>query len=168
MLLIALALAAIEPPPPRPMTVEVVRDAITDRIRANATFYDSGQRLTLTCDPEHYDSVRVSVTSNSWLSRGFILTSERPLLYRFDDEPLRRLIWVVHDRTAQLGGRKRVQPFLRQMIDAERLVFRTRDVEEHRLDFTFRLVGARAAVDQLLEVCGDTRGHSALFGAPAA
>jgi hypothetical protein len=167
MLLIALALAAIEPPPPRPMTVEVVRDAINDRIRANANLYDAGQRLTLACDPARYDGVRVTVTSNNWLSRGFILTSERPLLYRFDDEPLRRLIWVVHDRTAQLAGRKRVTQFIRQMIGAERLVFRTRDVEEHRLDLTFRLIGARVAVDQLLDVCGESRVRTELFGPPA-
>ena len=61
MFLIALALAATqaEPAPgpaaepaepaPQPMTVEVVRDAINDRLRATATLRANGERIEIRC-----------------------------------------------------------------------------------------------------------------------
>ena len=47
MFLIALALAAAEPPspPPRPMRVEVTRDTISDDLTATATLQDRGAKL---------------------------------------------------------------------------------------------------------------------------
>jgi len=172
MLFVALALTALdppavpyEPPLPRPMSVETVRDAITDHVRVTATLRDAGgERLTLTCDPHDYEFIRVRFTSMRWLVRGNFLTRERPLIYRFDDSPPRRLIWIVKDRVAQLGGRARVTEFLRGFVTASDLVFRTRDVETNRLELRFRIVGARPAVAQLLEACGDTALRDRLFG----
>lgn len=166
MLFVALALAAIDPPPPRPMSVETVRDAITDDVRVQATLRDGRQRLTLTCDPRDFEFIRVSFTSGRWLVRGNFITRERPLIYRFDDNPPRRLVWIVRDREARLGGRQRVGAFLGGLIDAEELVFRTRDVESNRIELRFRIVGARPAVDQLLRACGETELHDRLFNAP--
>jgi hypothetical protein len=167
MLLVALALAAIDLPPPRPMAVEVSRDPITDQVRASANLYDSGQRLTIACDAAHYRGVRVSFTSSAWLSRGNIFSGERPLIYRFDQNEPRRHNWTIRDRAARLSGRGEVAVFVGALIGADLLVFRTRDVEEHRLDLSFRIVGARPAVAQLLDACGETRLRTRLFGAPA-
>jgi hypothetical protein len=168
MLLVALgasmAWAAIDPPPPRPMSVEVERDTINDRVTATATLRDGSQRLTLSCNPDDYDFVRVAFSSNRWLVFGNFITGERPLVYRFDDMPPRRLIWEVKDRSGRLAGRRRVTEFLRGLIDGQVLIFRTRDVEGHAFDLTFRLVGARAAVAQLLEICGETRVRDRLLG----
>lgn len=167
MLLIALALAAIDLPPPRPMAVEVSRDPITDQVRASANLYDSGQRLTLACDAAHFQGLRVSFTSSAWLSRGNIFTGERPLTYRFDDNEPRRHEWLIRDRSARLESRGEILSFVSALIGADRLVFRTRDVEEHRLDISFRIVGARPAVAQLLDACGEGALRVRLFGAPA-
>jgi len=165
MLFAALALAAIDPPPPpRPMAVEVVRDPITDAVRASASLYDAGQRLTVACDPAHYDGVQISFSTGRWLAGDSILTGERPLVYRFDSEPPRRLIWIMRHRGARLSGRKRVAYFLRGLITAEQLVFRTRDVEDHRLDLTFRIVGAYPAIVELLEACGENGIRTQLYG----
>jgi hypothetical protein len=165
MLLVALALAAIDLPPPRPMAVAVSHDPITDQVRASADLYDTGQRLTISCDPTHYHGLRVSFTSSAWLSRGNIFTGERPLTYRFDrGEPVRQE-WNIRDRNARLVSSGHVAAFLDGLIGADLLVFRTRDVEEHRLDLSFRIVGARAAVAQLLEVCGEAGLRARLFGA---
>ena len=54
MFLIALALAAplaaAQPEPaPQPMTVEIVRDAITDRLSATATLRANGERIEIRC-----------------------------------------------------------------------------------------------------------------------
>jgi hypothetical protein len=165
MLLIALALAGVEPPPPAPMSVEVVRDPITDRISASANLYDAGQKLTVTCDASDYGGIRVVFSSNRWLARDSFFTGERPLVYRFDNQRPRRLIWVMRDRGARLAGRQRVGAFLGWLIRSERLVFRTRDVEDHRYDLSFRINGAYPAIARLLDVCGETEMKARLFGA---
>jgi hypothetical protein len=155
-----------EPPLPRPMTVETVRDPITDDIRVQATLRDQDRRLTLACDPHDFEFIRVTFTSNRWLVRGNFLTRERALIYRFDDLRPVRLIWIVKDREARLAGRRRVGEFLRQFIDADELVFRTRDVETNRILLRYRIVGGREAVDQLLRQCGENELHDRIFNAP--
>jgi hypothetical protein len=155
-----------EPPMPRPMAVETVRDPITDDVRVQATLRDQDRRLTLACDPHDFEFIRVTFTSNTWLVRGNLLTRERALIYRFDDARPVRLMWIVKNREARLAGRRRVGEFLRQFIDADELVFRTRDVETRRILLRFRIVGARAAVDQLLHQCGENDLHDRIFNAP--
>ena len=155
-----------EPPSPRPMAVETVRDPITDDVRVQATLRDQDRRLTLVCDPHDFEFIRVTFTSNRWLVRGNFLTRERALIYRFDDAPPVRLIWIVKDREARLAGRRRVGEFLRQFIDADELVFSTRDVETNRILLRFRIVGAHQAVDQLLRQCGENELHDRIFNAP--
>ena len=164
MLFAALALAVVDPPPPRPMAVEVVRDPITDAVRASASLYDAGQRLTVACDPARYPGVRVTFSTRHWLAGDSFFTGERPLIYRFDSQPPRRLIWIMRDRGARLSGRGRVTFFLSGLIAAERLVFRSRDIEDHRLDLTFRVVGAYPAIAELLQACGEHRMRAQLFG----
>jgi hypothetical protein len=170
----ALSLAApdtppdpFEPPLPRPMAVETVRDTITDEVRVSAVLRDATQRLTLTCDPHDHEFIRVTFTSMRWLVRGNFITRERAMIYRFDDLPPRRRIWLVKDREARLGGRPRVTEFLRELVGARELVFRTRDVESNRIEIRFRIVGARAAILQLLDACGETQMRDAWFGPPA-
>lgn len=164
MLLAALALAAIEPLPPQPMSVEVVRDPITDAVSASANLYDSGKRLTVECNPARYEGVRVSFSTGRWMAGDSILTGERPLIYRFDSERPRRFIWIMRDRGARLSGRGRVTYFLSGLIASQQLVFRTRDIEDHRLDLTFRIAGAYPAIGQLLEACGETGMRTRLYG----
>jgi len=157
-----------EPPLPRPMAVETVRDPITDDLRVQATLRDQDRRLTLACDPHDFEFIRVTFTSNRWLVRGNFITRERPLIYRFDDHRPVRLIWIVKDREARLAGRTRVGAFLRGLIDADEVVFRTRDVESNRILLRFRIVGAREAVDQLLRQCGENELRDRVFNAPPA
>lgn len=166
MLLAALALAGAEPPPPQPMSVEMVRDAITDEVSASANLYDFGQRLTVACDRAHYRGIRVTFSTGRWMAGDSILTGERPLIFRFDDQHPRRWIWIMRDRGARLSGRARVTFFLNGLISSQRLVFRTRDIEDHPLDLTFRIAGAYPAIAQLLGTCGDSRMKAALYGPP--
>jgi hypothetical protein len=157
-----------DPPLPRPMAVETVRDPITDDLRVQATLRDQDRRLTLACDPHDFEFIRVTFTSNRWLVRGNLITRERPLIYRFDDNRPVRLIWIVKDREARLAGRNRVGAFLRGLIGADEVVFRTRDVESNRILLRFRVVGAREAVDQLLRQCGENELRDRVFNAPPA
>jgi hypothetical protein len=150
------------------MTMEVVRDPITDQVSADAILRDAGQRLSVSCDPAHYRGLRVSFSSMHWLARGNVLTGERAIVYRFDDQRPRRLLWQVGSRSGHIGDRRgRVAPFLRALIGAQRLVLRTRDVEERPFDLTFRIVGARPAIARLLEACGESELKDSLFGASA-
>jgi hypothetical protein len=155
-----------ETPLPRPMAVETVRDPFTDDLRVQATLRDQDRRLTLACDPHDFEFIRVTFTSNRWLVRGNLITRERPLHYRFDDNRPVRLIWIVKDREARLAGRDRVGAFLRELIDADELMFRTRDVESNRILLRFRIVGAREAVDQLLRQCGENALRDSIFNPP--
>jgi hypothetical protein len=155
MLLIALALAAIDPPP-RPMTLEFERDSITDEISVKAELRDGPNRIEVTCDPADYRGIRVDLHTNRWLARGNMLTGERPLTYRFDDARPRRTMWDVSHRRARLEGRRRVLAFMRALAASRRLVVRTRDVEGRRYELAFRLVDTRPAVERTLEACGET------------
>lgn len=152
MLLMALTLIAINPPP-RPMEVKVVRDAITDAIRAYAIQRDDGNRLVVSCDPAEYDGPRVSFHSRRWLARGNLFTGERPVIYRFDTAPARRMMWDIHHRHGALDDSRPVATFLRDLGSAERLVFRTRDVENREFDIIFRLRDVRPAVARALAAC---------------
>src|SRR4029453_19305469 len=97
MFLMALALSAIEPPP-RPMEVELVHDAINDNLRAYAIQRDHRNRLVVRCGPHRYDGARVPFQSERWPGRGNVFTGERPVIYRFDQGPARRMMWDVNDR----------------------------------------------------------------------
>jgi len=152
MFLIALALAAVEPPP-QPMEVEIVHDPITDLTRAYATLREEGSRLVVSCEPSQYSGPRVSIHARRWLSRGNLFTGERPVTYRFDNLRPRRMMWDVDDRRAMLTGSRRVRNFIAHLVQAEKLVIRTRDIENHRYDLTFRLAQVRPAVEQALAAC---------------
>ena len=105
MLLVALALhrGRTAAPPPRPMQVEVVRDAITDRVSASATLVDraeAGRRLRR----RDYRGIRVRFSSAHWVARPFFVGRARPVHL-----PLRRAaaapaIWVLRDRGAPASG----------------------------------------------------------------
>jgi len=166
MLLTALALVAAEPPapPPRPMQVEVVRDAITDRVTASATLVDRGRTLVVACDADDYRGIRVSFSSGRWVALPSIVAGPRRLVYRFDEQPPRGAVWVPRDRGGRLVGRSRVANFLGDLIRSEQLVFRTRDIELRRFDLRFRIVGAQPAIAELLQACGEERLRRDLFG----
>ena len=155
MFLMALALEALQPPA-RPMEVEVIRDPITDEIRAFATLRDGGERLVVSCEPSKYSGPRVSFHARRWLSRGNVFTGERPVTFRFDDRPARRMMWDINDRRGMLSGSSRIGPFLSALASSDKLVIRTRDIENHRYDLTFRLTGVRPAVDQALAACAES------------
>ena len=169
MLFVALALASqapqlqVEPLPPRPMTLEVVRDPITDMVRATASLYDQGRRLDVACAP-NYDEIRVSFSSSHWMVDNSILTGERPLIYRFNSQPPRRRIWIMRDRGARLSGSGRVGEFLEGLLGSEQLVFRSRDVEGRRLDLSFQITTAAPAISGLLDACGEIEMKRRLFG----
>jgi hypothetical protein len=157
MLLMALTLIAINPPP-RPMEVKVVRDAINDDVRTYAIQRDEGNRLVISCDPAKHDGPRVSFHSRRWLARGNMFTGERPIVYRFDMQAPRRMMWDIHHRHGTLDDSGRVASFVRDLWSAERLVFRTRDVENREFDITFRLRGVQPAINRVLAACtGGTR-----------
>ena len=155
MLLIALALAGIEPPP-RPMTFEFKRDSITDEISVKAVLRDGPNRIELTCDPADYRGIRVNLHTGRWLARGHPFSGRRALTYRFDNARPYRTMWDISDRRARLEGRRRVLGFARSLAASEHLVIRTRDVEGRRYELAFRLVDTRPVVERTLEACGET------------
>ncbi len=147
-----LALAVVEPPP-RPMEVEVVRDPITDHVRAYATIREDRNRLVVSCDSSERGRIEIAVHSDRWLARGNPWTGYRAITHRFDAQRPRRMMWDIEDRHATLRGRSRVDNFLARLFGAQKLVIRTRDIENHRLDLTFRLVGVRSAVEEAIGTC---------------
>jgi class 3 adenylate cyclase len=160
MILIALALAAQPPataPPAPPMEISIVRDAITDRLRATATLRGDGERIEIRCESPDWGDVSVRYHSRRWLARGSVLTGRSPITIRFDDQrPIRRY-WHVRDRTANFDARGTVVFFLRALMDSHQLVVRTRDVENHRFDSVFAIGETTNAITQLLQTCGSGR-----------
>ena len=89
------------------MQVEIARDSISDDVAATATLLDRGAKLTLACDPDDYRGIRVIFTSRHWMAGSSLGTGERALLYRFDEEPPVRLVWLMRDRGPACGARAR-------------------------------------------------------------
>ncbi len=165
MLLLALAALATDPPPlpPQPMFAEISRDPITDEVKAFAIQQDGLNRISVGCDPTRFDGLRVTVTSRQWLGRGEIVVGARGLTYRFDDAPARRMLWLINDRSARIVYRRNVRHFVRWLANSQRLVFRTRTIDEKRLDMAFRLTGVREPLDQVLTACGEDRLREQVF-----
>ncbi len=145
------------------MEVEVIRDPITDHVRAYATIREGRDRLVVSCESSERGRIEIAVHSERWLARGNIWTGYRAVTHRFDAERPRRMMWDIDDRHATLRGRSRVDTFLAHLMAAQRLVIRTRDIENHRLDLAFRLVGVRPAVEEAIGTCSG----KALPSAPA-
>jgi hypothetical protein len=174
MFLIALTLAAplaatqappapAEPSPP-PMTVEVVRDAITDRLGATATLRANGERIEIRCKAPDWGEVSIQYHSRHWIARGNFLTGMQPVTYRFDDHaPIRRL-WRVHDRVASFDDRSRVIAFVNRMMGARSLVLRTRDIENRTFDAVFPIGETQSAIVELLHTCGSRRLNPRIIG----
>ena len=168
---IALALAATlaeQAPPaepaPEPMTVEVVRDAITDRLSATATLRARGERIELRCRAPHWGEVSVEYHSRRWIARGNFFTGMQPVTYRFDDHaPVRRL-WRVHDRVARFDDRGRAIAFIGALMNARRLVLRTRDIENRTFDAVFPIGDTQRAVVELLHTCGSHEINPRIIG----
>lgn len=152
MLVTALTLLAAQLPP-QPMTVNIGRDLINDRVRATATLRQGGSRLVVSCEPSDDDGPRILFHSRRWLARGNLLSGQRRLTYRFDNHTPRRMYWEVDDRRAALDKDRRVASFLRDLRTSRRLVIRARDMESRPFDTVFDLNGAAAAVDLVLRTC---------------
>lgn len=152
MFLMALALSA-SILPPQPMQAQVVRDPITDELRAYAILREEGNTLVVSCRGGEADEPRVSVHTRHWFAPGNIWSGDRRVTYRFDDQPPRRSMWDIEDRRALLASETRVAHFLQGLAAAERLVIRARDVENRRFDLHFRVRNAGPAVQQALAAC---------------
>ena len=150
--LMALALAATDPPA-EPMSVEVIRDPITDHVRAYATVRARRDRLVVSCDSDEGSQPELAFHSERWLARGNVFTGYRPVTYRFDTRRPRRQMWRVDDRHVALTGQARIASFLAYLMASDSLVIRTRDIENHRVDVTFRLIEVRPAVEQVMSAC---------------
>ena len=158
MVLIALALAAVQPAtPPQPLEIEIARDPISDRLQATATLRGNGERIEIRCRAPDWGDVHVEYHSRRWLARGNILTGQNPVTYRFDEQRPVRKLWHVNDRTASFDDRGRTIRFLRGLMGARRLVIRTRDIENHRFDTIFTIGESSGAIARLLETCGSSR-----------
>ncbi|HEV2817224.1 MAG TPA: hypothetical protein VGW40_08395 [Allosphingosinicella sp.] len=158
MVLIALALAALQPAmPAQPMEILIERDPITDRLRATATLRGEGERIEIRCQAPDWGDVSVRYHSRRWLARGQFLTGQQPVTYRFDEQRPVRKLWHVRARTASFDDRGRTIAFLRALMGARRLVLRARDIENHRFDTVFSIGESSAAITQLLQTCGSSR-----------
>jgi hypothetical protein len=172
MFLIALALAATQAQPaapagpaPQPMTTEIVRDAITDRLRATATLRADGERIEIRCEAPDWGDVSVQYHSRRWIARGNFLSGQQPVTWRFDDHAPSRRLWRVRDRVARFDDRGRVIAFVTALMGARRLVLRTRDIENRTFDAVFPIGETRSAIVQLLHTCGSSRINPRIIGA---
>ena len=101
-MLLALALAAAQPPA-EPMTAEVVRDALTDRVTATATLRADYDRLVIGCDPYRVRRPWVRFDARRWFRPGNPFNGNLSLAYRFDAQPSHRMMWSVRETSALLS-----------------------------------------------------------------
>lgn len=137
---------------PRPMTVEVERDPVTDRVSAYAVARAQNGRLWIGCDPDRYRGLRVYVRGEGWVDSD-IIQGGRWVTHRFDGAEPRRLNWDTRRGAAYLRWGAEAGSFLDWMRASKRLVIRTRDVEKREMDLIFPLAGAQPALDEMLRAC---------------
>ncbi|MGQ0559436.1 MAG: hypothetical protein ACT4OE_07605 [Sphingosinicella sp.] len=155
MLLLAMTLIAADvEPAPQPMVVEIVRDAMTDEVRAHAILRQRGDRLVISCDPARYRGARVTFHSRRWLAPASLVLFDEKLMYRIDDQPPQQSMWRIRHRRAELYREARAAAFVNELTGARRLAIRTRDIENRRFDTVFDLPDVRPAIDQAMNACG--------------
>ena len=137
---------------PRPMTVEVERDPISDRVSAYAVARAPNGRLWIGCDPDRYSGLRVFVRGEGWVDSD-IIRGGRGLTHRFDSGTPRRLTWDTRRGAAYLRWGAEVSSFLDWLRASRQLVVRARDVEKREMDMVFNLAGAPPALDEMLRAC---------------
>jgi hypothetical protein len=157
MTLLAVTLSALSLAPP--MTVEVNRDGLTDEVSAVATLRSGDNRLEVGCTPHERRRIWVRLRSSRWFRAGDPIDGNISFRYRFEDRPARRLTWSVRERTAMLVGRGRVERFIRELVGARQILIRAPGPERRRYDLVFAIDGAREAIGQALEACGDGLGN---------
>ena len=138
-----------------PMTAEIVRDPLTDRVSATATLRSGDDRLDIGCTPHEPRRAWVRLRSHRWYRAGNAFNGNIRFDHRFDQEPARRLQWSVRERAAMLVGRARVRTFVIKLINARRLVIRAPGPEHRRYDIVFAIDGAAEAINQAFDACGD-------------
>jgi hypothetical protein len=112
-------------------------------------------RLELGCTPHERRRIWVRLRSNRWFQGGDPIDGNISFRSRFDDRPARRWTWSVRERTALLVGRVRVERFVRELVASRQILIRARGPERRRYDLVFEIDGAREAIGQALEACGD-------------
>lgn len=159
MLLIVLALAAVQPDPlmPEPPRLEVSRDAIDDRLRAVAIIPGRAGWMSIGCDPLRYQGLRVEVRSPAWLITEDVATRSRGFQYRFDRTPPWRSRWSTARRTAWLKRNRDTANFIRWAQVSRQVTVRTIDVEQRPVDLVFPLADARDEIDEALRLCSGAR-----------
>ena len=94
-----------------------------------------------------------------------VIPGDGSVTYRFDDHaPVRRL-WRVHERVARFDDRGRAIAFVGALMNARRLVLRTRDIENRTFDAVFPIGETRQAIVELLHTCGSSEVNPRIIGA---
>lgn len=136
-----------------PMTTEIERDPINDRVRATATLRAGDSRLEIGCTPHEVRRIWVRLDSPRWFRTGNAFNGNVAFQYRFDDRPARRMMWSVRERTALLVGRGRVERFIGELTRSRQLILRVPGPEGRRYDIVFEIDGALAAISRAREAC---------------
>jgi hypothetical protein len=166
------SLAALQPvpepvepplPPPGRTTLEISSDPIDDSVRAFVVYRAGEARLTVGCNRDRFDGVRVRLSDSGWFSPRFLFT--RRVRYRFDSAPARSGLWRTGDGGVHLDGGSQSRSFVRWLAASQRVALRARDVEDRRREFVFATGGSRPLIEQMLDACGATRLREEIGGA---
>jgi hypothetical protein len=153
----------VEPPlpPPGRTTLEISRDPIDDSVRAFVVYRSGEARLTVGCNRDRFDGVRVALWDAGWFAPRFFV-GRRSVRYRFDAARPRSTLWRADEGAVYLRGRSRVRGFLRWLAASQSFAIRAKDVEDRRREFVFSTAGSRPQIEGMLEACGETRLREAI------
>ncbi|HWH22390.1 MAG TPA: hypothetical protein VNT25_03735 [Allosphingosinicella sp.] len=137
----------------KPMSVEIVRDPITDSVSAFAVAQGDKSQLRIGCAPDQYRGIRVYVVGREWLDANHRFTRRATLRHRFDDAPAERSSWRISGRTASLRPLSLVPDFIDRVLNSDRVTFRARNLEDREFDTVYSLRDRAAAINLMLETC---------------
>ncbi len=144
-----------------PAHIEVEQDPITDTVSTFAVAQAENGRLSIGCDPDRFEGIRIALQGRGWFGGENQFTDRLWVKYRFDGAPPQRSRWGTERGSAYLGRQEEVQTFLAWISAADRISIRAKDVENRETDFIFALDDARPAVSRMIEACGAQAGSAA-------
>lgn len=117
-----------------------------------------GGQLILKCDEPGEGSVFAVIVSPQQLRPSTTRPQVRALWLQFDDGNREEVRWRYYDQSVMALNTRRdrnLGPFLREMVDADRLEVRFDPADSQPFNISFTVTGARDAIDRVFESCED-------------
>ena len=130
-------------------------DPITDDVQAAIALEDGDKIFMLLCNNRDEKRIKITYRTNSRFKIKSTFFEPR-MTVRFDGGVPSRQNWNFEPSVAYIRQHDSVASFAIEMLRSSQMVVRTTRYDDVFIDATFRLEGAREAMNMLVKACGDS------------